>query len=58
MKHKKPRLGRPYKSPDLGPRLPVSYRIPAATVKKVREYAKKGKCSQGDVIVAAVDRLP
>jgi hypothetical protein len=36
----------------------VSYRIPAATVKKVREYAKEGKCSQGDVIVAAVDRLP
>lgn len=55
---KAPRMGRPLKSPVLGRRVPLCVRVPESTVTRIREAAGKRRCSQADVIVAAVSRLP
>lgn len=54
----RPRLGRPLKAPSLGRRVPLCVRIPEATLQKLKSHARRAKCSQADVIVAAIDQLP
>lgn len=54
---KKPKIGRPLKNPELGPRVAVTYRLPKTTVDLIRQLSRRHGIPQVDLIIAAVNCL-
>ena len=52
-----PKIGRPLKNPELGPRVAVNYRLPQTTVDRIRWLSKRHGIPQVDLLIAAVNCL-